>query len=95
MKERNNNMICIENEGFLEDSEDDKDDLISEVLVVLEQHSIFEGLEIFSEECSEVIFDELEEKENLLNEKLWKNILLSVLMKHIFEPEKKLLILEK
>jgi hypothetical protein len=95
MKERNNNMICIENEVFLEDSEDDKDDLISEVLVVLEQHSIFEGLEIFSEECSEVIFDELEGKENLLNEKLWKNILLSVLMKHIFEPEKKLLILEK
>ena len=84
MKEKNNNMIFIENEVFLEDSEEDKDDSISEVSAEVELHLIFEDLEIFFEECSEVIFDELEEKENPLNEKLWKSILPSLLMRHIF-----------
>jgi hypothetical protein len=70
MKIKNNNMIFIEKEVFLEDSEDDKEDSTSEVLVEVELRSIFEDLEIFFEECFEVIFEELEEGEKLLNERL-------------------------
>jgi hypothetical protein len=70
MKRRNNNMISTENE----DSEHEdlvvvKEVLTSEDSVVLELHLIFEDLEIFFEECFEEIFEELEGKGKLLNEK--------------------------